>query len=199
MNITSEVILSKQSGFECWSPVVIEFCHCTISVIIACKMWNAVLHDNCHHFKAWFWAIKNTFNYLSSKRQRIADAKNMDRIAREMKKVEQQLSVTEEEHEKIKVINSAVKNKLIGEEDKAMSSEETLKVNLLKWLFYKSIVIFMSRQLSACSMEYSVQSITPQRYTNEGSNTSNMTLTMLSYILLMHSQLQEANVIHHNK
>ncbi len=56
----------------------------------------------------------------------------MDRIAREMKKVEQQLSVTEEEHEKIKVINSAVKNKLIGEEDKAMSSEETLKVNLLK-------------------------------------------------------------------
>ena len=52
----------------------------------------------------------------------------MERIEREMKKVEQQLAVTEEEHEKIKVINGAIKNKLIGEEDKALSSEESLKV-----------------------------------------------------------------------
>ena len=82
--------------------------------------------------------------YLPSSRQRVADSKNMERIEREMKKVEQQLAVTEEEHEKIRVINGAIKNKLIGEEDKALSSEESLKVRAKKtdvlaklgWVFF---------------------------------------------------------------
>ena len=70
------------------------------------------------------------FLFKYSTRQRKADSKNMDRIAREMKKVDTQLIVVEEEFEKIKVINGAIKNKLIGEEDKALTAEENLKVSI---------------------------------------------------------------------
>ncbi|XP_038056711.1 coiled-coil domain-containing protein 178-like [Patiria miniata] len=60
-------------------------------------------------------------------KQQVDDAKNVDRIKREMTKVETQLAVVDEEFEKIKIINTAVRNKLIGEEDKAQMLEDTLQ------------------------------------------------------------------------
>ena len=61
----------------------------------------------------------------------MADGKNVERIKREMIKVDTQLGVVDEEFEKIKVINTAVRNKLIGEEDKAQMMEDTLQVRNL--------------------------------------------------------------------
>ncbi|XP_022102593.1 coiled-coil domain-containing protein 178-like [Acanthaster planci] len=60
-------------------------------------------------------------------KQQVADAKNVERIKREMTKVETQLAVVDEEYDKIKVINTAIRNKLIGEEDKAQMMEDTLQ------------------------------------------------------------------------
>nr|XP_054772719.1 coiled-coil domain-containing protein 178-like [Lytechinus pictus] len=61
------------------------------------------------------------------KKQKTSDAKNTERIKREMGKVETQLAVVDEEYQKIKVINVAVRNKLTGEEDKARAMEDSLQ------------------------------------------------------------------------
>ncbi|XP_071807760.1 coiled-coil domain-containing protein 178-like [Asterias amurensis] len=66
-------------------------------------------------------------NLKDCSRQKVADGKNVERIKREMIKVDTQLGVVDEEFEKIKVINTAVRNKLIGEEDKAQMMEDTLQ------------------------------------------------------------------------
>ncbi|XP_071485691.1 coiled-coil domain-containing protein 178-like [Diadema antillarum] len=61
------------------------------------------------------------------KKQKVSDAKNMERIKREMAKVKTQLGVVDDEYQKIKVINVAVRNKLTGEEDKARAMEDSLQ------------------------------------------------------------------------
>ena len=63
----------------------------------------------------------------------MSDAKNMERIKREMGKVETQLEVVNDEYQKIKVINVAVRNKLTGEEDKARAMEDSLQVGCLHY------------------------------------------------------------------
>ncbi|KAJ8034089.1 hypothetical protein HOLleu_24515 [Holothuria leucospilota] len=61
------------------------------------------------------------------KKQKVADAKNVERIKREMSKVETQLGVVDEEHSKTKVINNAVRSKLMGEKDKVALKEDQIQ------------------------------------------------------------------------
>ena len=68
----------------------------------------------------------------------MADSKNVDRIKREMSKVDTQLGVVDEEYDKIKVINTVVRNRLIGEEDKAQIMEDTLQVRNVSNLYFIS-------------------------------------------------------------
>ncbi|XP_033123693.1 coiled-coil domain-containing protein 178-like isoform X2 [Anneissia japonica] len=62
-----------------------------------------------------------------SDKQKVANTKNSERIRREFEKVDTQLKVVDEEFEKIKVIHTAMKNKLSGEEDKARLTEDNLQ------------------------------------------------------------------------
>lgn len=64
-----------------------------------------------------------------SKRQKVADAKNMERIKREMTKVDTQLEVVEEEHRNTKIINNSMKGKLMGEKDKVALKEDQIQVS----------------------------------------------------------------------
>ncbi|VDH89051.1 Hypothetical predicted protein [Mytilus galloprovincialis] len=60
-------------------------------------------------------------------RQKVADEKNISRIHKEKARLQQQMAVTEDEFSKISVINSAVREQLLGEQDKAFKMEESLK------------------------------------------------------------------------
>lgn len=60
-------------------------------------------------------------------RQKVADEKNISRIHKEKARLQQQMAVTEDEFSKISVINSAVRDQLLGEQDKAFKMEESLK------------------------------------------------------------------------
>lgn len=58
----------------------------------------------------------------------MADEKNISRIHKEKARLQQQMAVTEDEYSKISAINSAVREQLLGEQDKAFKMEESLKV-----------------------------------------------------------------------
>ncbi|XP_076096487.1 coiled-coil domain-containing protein 178-like [Mytilus galloprovincialis] len=60
-------------------------------------------------------------------RQKVADEKNISRIHKEKARLQQQMAVTEDEYSKISAINSAVREQLLGEQDKAFKMEESLK------------------------------------------------------------------------
>ncbi|XP_071153749.1 coiled-coil domain-containing protein 178-like isoform X4 [Mytilus edulis] len=60
-------------------------------------------------------------------RQKVADEKNISRIHKEKARLQQQMAVTEDEFSKISAINSAVREQLLGEQDKAFKMEESLK------------------------------------------------------------------------
>ncbi|PIK35947.1 putative coiled-coil domain-containing protein [Apostichopus japonicus] len=64
------------------------------------------------------------------KRQKVADAKNMERIIREMKKVETQLEVVDEEHRNTKVINNSMRGKFNGEKDKVALKEDQIQMTM---------------------------------------------------------------------
>lgn len=60
-------------------------------------------------------------------RQKVADEKNISRIHKEQARLQQQMAVTEDEYKKIAIINSAVREQLLGEQEKAFKMEESLK------------------------------------------------------------------------
>ncbi|XP_070555830.1 coiled-coil domain-containing protein 178-like [Ptychodera flava] len=60
-------------------------------------------------------------------RQKIADVKNMERIKREMGKVEQQLKITLDEHKRVDTINRAIREKVMKEEENIQGSEDQLR------------------------------------------------------------------------
>ncbi|XP_052059765.1 coiled-coil domain-containing protein 178-like isoform X2 [Mytilus californianus] len=60
-------------------------------------------------------------------RQKVADEKNISRIHKEQARLQQQMAVTEDEYKKISIINSAVRDQLLGEQEKAFKMEESLK------------------------------------------------------------------------
>ncbi|XP_077991434.1 uncharacterized protein LOC144445672 [Glandiceps talaboti] len=64
---------------------------------------------------------------FSCDKQRNSDVKNMERIKKEMGKVEQQLSVTLDEHKKVDTINRAIREKVMKEEENIQGSEDQLK------------------------------------------------------------------------
>lgn len=66
--------------------------------------------------------------FFSSQRQKVADEKNIARIRKEMMRLQQQMAVTQDEHNRISVINAAIREQLQGEQDKAFKMEESLKV-----------------------------------------------------------------------
>lgn len=60
-------------------------------------------------------------------RQKVADEKNISRIRKEMARLQQQMAVTQDEFSRIAVINTAIRDQLLGEQDKAFKMEESLK------------------------------------------------------------------------
>ena len=60
-------------------------------------------------------------------RQKVADEKNINRIHKEMNRLQQQMSVTQDEYNRISVINTAVRDQLLTQQEKAFKMEESLK------------------------------------------------------------------------
>lgn len=64
------------------------------------------------------------------RRQKVADEKNVARIHKERMKLQQQMTVTMEEYNKVKHINTSIRDQLQGDQEKAFKSEESLKVTV---------------------------------------------------------------------
>ena len=66
---------------------------------------------------------------MYSQRQKDMDEKNIKRIHKEMDKIQQQLSVTMDEYNRIAAINASIRDQLIAEQEKTHKMEESLKVS----------------------------------------------------------------------
>ena len=65
-----------------------------------------------------------------SDKQKIADEKNIVRMAKELERTKESMKLTEEDLFKVRTINRAIKDKLHAVEDRALMEEEGLKVSI---------------------------------------------------------------------
>ncbi len=65
---------------------------------------------------------------FDSEKKKIADEKNLVRMAKEMERTHENMKLTEADLSKIRLINVAIRDKLHAVEDRAMQEEEGLKV-----------------------------------------------------------------------
>lgn len=61
-------------------------------------------------------------------RQKVSDEKNVARIHKEMQKVQQQMSVTTDEFNRVAGINANIRDTLVNEQEKTFKMEESLKI-----------------------------------------------------------------------
>jgi hypothetical protein len=67
---------------------------------------------------------------LFSERQKIADQKNIERMKKELERTLELMKVTNEDLASVTIINNATKDQLQAQEDKALHTEESLKVSV---------------------------------------------------------------------